>query len=181
MKSSVQSGKYLIWVSPGNWFQTDHYSWGIILCVLNTWNPLLVSMIWVSIAECRQIKVHLLMESWLSVPRWFEGVVNCRLPQGRTPLRLFWSSLVIEPKFFFVWKLLEKMKNDTTFVRIRSGDHLGDAKMSKKGTCSVEFNFFIYCDRHKRFSQNEREGQTYKKVASDFLILPKDLVMVFQV
>ena len=36
--------------------------------------------------------------------------------------------------FFFVWKLLEKMKNDATFVRMRSGDHLGDAKMSKKGT-----------------------------------------------
>ena len=35
---------------------------------------------------------------------------------------------------FFVWKLLEKMKNDTTFVRMRSSDHLGDAKMSKKGT-----------------------------------------------
>ena len=35
---------------------------------------------------------------------------------------------------FFVWKLLEKMKNDTTFVRMLSGDHLGDAKMSKKGT-----------------------------------------------
>ena len=26
------------------------------------------------------------------------------------------------------------MKNDTTFVRMRSGDHLGDAKMSIKGT-----------------------------------------------
>ena len=26
------------------------------------------------------------------------------------------------------------MKNDTTFVRMRSGDHLGDAKMSKEGT-----------------------------------------------
>ena len=35
---------------------------------------------------------------------------------------------------FFVWKLLEKMKNDAIFVRMRSGDHLGDAKMSKKGT-----------------------------------------------
>ena len=35
---------------------------------------------------------------------------------------------------FFVWRLLEKMKNDTAFVRMRSGDHLGDAKMSKKGT-----------------------------------------------
>ena len=29
------------------------------------------------------------------------------------------------------WK---KMKNDTTFVRMRSGDHLGHAKMYKKGT-----------------------------------------------
>ena len=38
------------------------------------------------------------------------------------------------PLFFFVWKLLEKVKNDTTFLRMRSGDHLGDAKMSKKGT-----------------------------------------------
>ena len=26
------------------------------------------------------------------------------------------------------------MKNDTTFVRMRSGDPFGDAKMSKKGT-----------------------------------------------
>ena len=26
------------------------------------------------------------------------------------------------------------MKIDTTFVRMRSGDHLGDAKMWKKGT-----------------------------------------------
>ena len=26
------------------------------------------------------------------------------------------------------------MKNDTTFVRIRSGDHLWDAKILKKGT-----------------------------------------------
>ena len=35
---------------------------------------------------------------------------------------------------FFRFKALEKMKNNTTFVRMRSGDHLADAKMSKKGT-----------------------------------------------
>ena len=29
------------------------------------------------------------------------------------------------------WKI---MKNDTTFVRMRSSDQLGDAKMAKKGT-----------------------------------------------
>ena len=28
---------------------------------------------------------------------------------------------------------LKQMINDTTFVRMRSGDHLGDAKMLKKG------------------------------------------------
>ena len=32
-------------------------------------------------------------------------------------------------EIIFVWKFLENMKNDTTFVRIRSGDHLGDAEM----------------------------------------------------
>ena len=63
------------------------------------------------------------------------------------------------------WK---KMKNDTTFVRMRSGDHFGDAKISKKG--SVEFNFFNNCDRHKRFSQNERRRDDLQNVASHFLI-----------
>ena len=35
---------------------------------------------------------------------------------------------------FFGLKALEKVKNDTTFLRMRSGDRLGDANMSKKGT-----------------------------------------------
>ena len=36
--------------------------------------------------------------------------------------------------FFLFESSWKKMKNDTLFVRMRSGDHLGDAKMSKKGT-----------------------------------------------
>ena len=36
--------------------------------------------------------------------------------------------------FFLFESSWKKMKNDTTFVRMRSSDHLGDAKMSKKGT-----------------------------------------------
>ena len=36
--------------------------------------------------------------------------------------------------FFLFERSWKKMKNDATFVRMRSGDHLGDAKMSKKGT-----------------------------------------------
>ena len=31
-------------------------------------------------------------------------------------------------------KALKNMKNDTTLVRMRIGDHFGDANMSKKGT-----------------------------------------------
>ena len=58
------------------------------------------------------------------------------------------------------WK---NMKNDTTFVRMRSGDHLEDAKMSKRAPCSVEFNFFISCDRQKQFSQNERRRAYLQK------------------
>ena len=36
--------------------------------------------------------------------------------------------------FFLFESSWKKMKNDTTFVRMRSGDHLAGAKMSKKGT-----------------------------------------------
>ena len=36
--------------------------------------------------------------------------------------------------FFLFESSWKKMKNDATFVRMRSGDHLGYAKMSKKGT-----------------------------------------------
>ena len=43
-----------------------------------------------------------------------------------------WSYLL---NFFVLFERSWKnMKNDTTFVRMRSSDHLGDAKMSKKGT-----------------------------------------------
>ena len=53
-------------------------------------------------------------------------------------------------------------------------------KFWKRAPRSVEFNFFINCDRQKRFSQNERRRVDLQKVASDFLILPRDLVMIFQ-
>ena len=43
-------------------------------------------------------------------------------------------------------------------------------KCRKRAPRSVEFNFFINCDRHKRFSQNERRRAYLQKDASDFLI-----------
>ena len=42
--------------------------------------------------------------------------------------------------------------------------------MSKKAPRSVNFNFFINCDRQKRFSQNERRRADLQNNASDFLI-----------
>ena len=60
------------------------------------------------------------------------------------------------------------MKNDTTFVRMHSGDHLGDAKMSKRAPRSVEFNFLNNSDRQKRFSQNERRRADLQKPCLKF-------------
>ena len=63
------------------------------------------------------------------------------------------------------------MKNDTTstFVRMRSST-LKTQKCRKKAPRSVEFNFFLNCNRQKQFSQNERRRADLQKVASDFLI-----------
>ena len=62
------------------------------------------------------------------------------------------------------------MKNDTTCVRMRSGITLETQKCRKKAPRSVEFNFFISCDRHKRFLQNERRRADLQNGASDFLV-----------
>ena len=48
-------------------------------------------------------------------------------------------------------------------------------KYRKRAPRSVEFNFFTNCDRHKRFSQNERRRADLQNVASDFLIFAKGL------
>ena len=62
------------------------------------------------------------------------------------------------------------MENDTTFVRMRSGDHLGDAKMSKKGTSlRPNLTFLLIAIKQKRFSQNERRRADLQNIASDFL------------
>ena len=62
------------------------------------------------------------------------------------------------------------MKNDATFVRMRSVITLETQKCRKRAPRSVEFNFFNNCDRHKRFSQTERRRADLQNVASDFLI-----------
>ena len=52
--------------------------------------------------------------------------------------------------------------------------------MSKKAPCFVEFNFFTYRNRRKRFSQNKSRKADLQSVASEFYFLPQDLVMIFQ-
>ena len=46
-------------------------------------------------------------------------------------------------------------------------------KCRKKAPRSVEFNFFINCDRQKWFSQNQRRRADLQKFASDFFIFAK--------
>ena len=48
-------------------------------------------------------------------------------------------------------------------------------KCWKRASRSVEFNFFINCDRHKRFSQNERRRADLQTFGSDFLIFAQGL------
>ena len=42
------------------------------------------------------------------------------------------------------------MNIDTTFVRMPSGDHIGDAKMSKKGTSLGRIEPFSTAERSER-------------------------------
>ena len=57
------------------------------------------------------------------------------------------------------------MKNDTTVVRMRSGDYLNwRRKNVEKGHLAPSnLTFFMNCDRQKRFSQNERKREELDK------------------
>ena len=111
-----------------------------------------------SIPWCKKVKNDQKLKS--------RGGGSCLIKAG--PLE---AILVIFSRRAFCLKALgNKMKNGTTFVRMRSGDHLRDANMSKTAPRSVEFNSIIICDRQKRFSQNERRRADLQNFASDFLI-----------
>ena len=57
------------------------------------------------------------------------------------------------------------MENDTTFERMRNGDHLGDAKMSKSAPRSRIFAI----DRNS-FCRMKEERQIYNTLPRIFLI-----------
>ena len=79
-------------------------------------------------------------KSWLAGVPGIDGMRSSKLTVLKLRLRQdpLEANLVIFGRraliFFLFERSWKKMKNDTTFVRMRSGDHLGDAKMSKKGT-----------------------------------------------
>ena len=87
--------------------------------------------------------------------------------------------------FFFVWKLLENMKMTPLLCACAVVITLETQKCRKGAPRSVEFNFFINCNRQKRFSQNERRRADLhvQNVASDFLIFAWGLsyIMTFQI
>ena len=63
------------------------------------------------------------------------------------------------------------MKNDITFLRMRSGDHLGDAKNVEKGHLAPSnLTFLLIAIDRNGFRRMKEEGQIYKTHASDFLI-----------
>ena len=92
-------------------------------------------VIWWQIARYNCAKPSSAPRSHLSQIKVQQAVASTVLRQDPPPLEailvIFGRRALIFFLFESSWK---KMKNDATFVRMRSGDHLGDAKMSKKGT-----------------------------------------------
>ena len=55
------------------------------------------------------------------------------------------------------------MKNDTTFVRMRSGDHLGDAKNVEKGHLAPSnLTFLLIAINTNGFRRMKEEGLIYQ-------------------
>ena len=86
-----------------------------------------------------------------NAPPFFYTMVQRSLKWPKTPIKGSYrtpfseANLVIFGRralIFFVWKY-EKLHH---FCAHAQGDHLGDANMSKKAPCLVEFNFFFFWD-----------------------------------
>ena len=61
------------------------------------------------------------------------------------------------------------MKNDASFVRMRSGDHLGDAKNVEKGHLAPSnLTFLIIAIDRNGFRRLKEEGLTYKMLPQIF-------------
>ena len=61
------------------------------------------------------------------------------------------------------------MKNDTTFVRMRSGDHLGDVKNVEKGHLAPSnLTFLLFTIDTNGFRGMKEEGLIYKRLPQIF-------------
>ena len=61
------------------------------------------------------------------------------------------------------------MKNDATFVRMRNGDHLGDAKNVEKGHLAPSnLTFLIIAIDRNGFRRMKEEGLIYKPLLQIF-------------
>ena len=60
------------------------------------------------------------------------------------------------------------MKNDTTFVRMRSGGHLGDAKMSNWHLAPSRLTFLLIAIDRNGFRRMKEEGLIYKTLPRIF-------------
>ena len=68
------------------------------------------------------------------------------------------------------------MKNDTTFVRMGSDHHLGDAKnVEKRHLAPSNLTFLLIAIDRNGFHRTIEEGQIYKIYASIFLIFAQGL------
>ena len=88
-------------------------------------------------------------------------VVKARLPPPlEAILVIFGCRALIFFLFESSWK---NMKNDTTFVRMRSGDHLGDAKnVEKRHLAPLNLTFLLIAIDRNGFRRMKDEGQIYK-------------------
>ena len=60
------------------------------------------------------------------------------------------------------------MKNDALLCACAVVITLETQKCRKRAPRSVEFNFFINCNRHKRFRRMKEEGLIYKRLPQIF-------------
>ena len=111
----------------------------------------------------------------------FHSTTISMLRQDPPPLEAILVIFGRRALIFFCLKALGKIWKMTPLLcACAAVITLETQKCRKRAPRSVEFNFFINCDRQKRFSQNERRRVDLQNVASEFLIFARDLVMVFQ-
>ena len=113
--------------------------------------------------------------SGLLAPRRRMATIACSMPASV-------YSRVARKRKFSTLSLRSAVENGS-FVRMRSGDYLGDAQMSKKrhlGPSNSTSTFLWIAIDRKTFAQSERGRGRSAKVASGFFFLPQDLVMIIE-